>query len=572
MLDGELIAEHSSPAQSKQRHAFLCFDAVIVNGDFVGKEKDVPLTQRIAAAESFLASSPLYNFAFAASPLIFKCKEMTPVAHLQDLVARFTPVQSLDLAENGDRSRNESPAFTGWVYDLHPHSTSSTVFPHLSDGLVFTPVNTSYFGYLALKWKPTHLCSVDFSISLKEVSDAMQSKLPSFSVKGYVWNRSDLYALSAVRMTRMQACSVLQTPKLPPHFLIVECSFSSQLGQWTVERIRLDRPRPNSLKTAWNTLEVIAHALTLEDIVKEFQQCLDDKVSNVQDGIESSLHVESSVGKHYDLVQASRQTGFREERIAVHRKVMNWSKACLFKAIMLYSSDVSDKCELQLLSALRQQQIDYSKTKSGVPNLAHNVKTAKKTRGGDVPSINVLDIACGRGGDIKKFTSDRLVNVYVGVDISHEQLRDCADRASSTGRITTPITCLGDASMGPWRDTVPRSTDLATSTVQFDVAWCMFALHYFCETEETLARLFSHVADTLKSGGKFACTFPNPYHICEQLRQKHSSASGASKEEEIDKIYKVQRCESESSELSLDACLTEFGHAYQFSLGDAVQV
>ena len=593
VLDGELIYEHGD--QIKQRHAFLCFDAVIVDGDFVGKSHSVTLTDRISKAEAFLAKSPLYFFAFSPSPLIFKCKEFTPVSRISEVIARLTPFHYSPQQEQD--SVIHVPGLAGWVYDqqtecppptLDTSSTSSssstTSFPHLSDGLVFTPVGKTYYDYIAYKWKPAHMCTVDFSITLAEVSNAVQRKTFKFPITGSVLSHKDsLIPLNQIWMTKQQGRDILQSNLATPT-VVVECAFVGQLSQWVLKKIRLDRPVPNALKTAWSNLEVIAETVTMECIIDTLQQhYLDQDVHQAPRGmgvVASSLppdHV-ADVSKHYDLVQASRHTGFRDERIAVHRKVMNWAKACLFKAVNFASSKGTNQSNTALLAALKKQQIDYSNGKISYPNLNKPEKRSKKVsskNNNNMPYIiNVLDIACGRGGDIKKFTSDNTVNMYVGIDISAEQLKDCEERALANRRVRQCITCLGDASTGSWTEVITQATGLPSAAGKFDVAWCMFALHYFCDTEATLRQLFLHLTDSLKVGGKMACTFPNPYHIFEQL--KHGGTVGTSSDITAGegKVYKVERNagSGELFSLSLDDCLKTFGHAYQFSLGDAVQV
>jgi SAM-dependent methyltransferase len=171
---------------------------------------------------------------------------------------------------------------------------------------------------------------------------------------------------------------------------------------------------------------------------------------------------------------------------------------------------------------------------------------------------------------VKKFTSDNKVDMYVGVDISPEQLKDCEERARANRRVKQCITCLGDAATGTWKDVIARATGLPSVSGQFNVAWCMFALHYFCNTEDNLRRLFTHVSDALAVGGKFACTFPNPYYIFEELKRGEAARDSCGDE----KIYQVQREDGGDIPftLGLDDCLKTFGHVYRFSLGDAVQV
>mmetsp|Transcript_19917 Transcript_19917/g.33572 ORF Transcript_19917/g.33572 Transcript_19917/m.33572 type:complete len:1191 (+) Transcript_19917:54-3626(+) len=576
VLDGELIAEATiGEKKQKPRQAFLCFDAIIVNDDFVGKRHGVSLLERVAQAEAFLSKSPLYFFAFSPSPLLFKCKSFTSVANIVEVVALFCPLYATAMPDDGE----ETPELLGWVYGEESTAESpgsvntpagSGAFPHMSDGLVFTPMHKNYYDYIAYKWKPASMCTVDFAISLGEVSNALQRQAEKFSVTGSVLSHNDSHIpLIQVWMTKRQGSDVMES-KTVKSFMVVECAFEGKHSQWVLKRIRLDRASPNSLKSAWGNLEVIAEAVTLDCIVDTVGKREEKKSV---DAVTTPVDDVGKVSMHYDMVQASRQTGFREERIAVHRKVMNWSKACLFKAAMFFTSSMTEHPnDNYLIASLQKQHAEYFSGKKCFPNLNSAEKKPKKSnhKSSGAGAINVLDIACGRGGDIRKFTSDHSVNVYVGVDISPEQLKDCEERAKQNRGIKHCITCLGDASTGSWKDLVSRFTNMPSSSGQFDAAWCMFALHYFCGSEDTLRLLFLHVADSLKVGGKFACTFPNPYYIHDQLTR---GAAMRNEDSVDDKIYKV--CSNESGDkpfaLSIEDCLTTFGNVYQFSLGDAVQ-
>ena len=115
------------------------------------------------------------------------------------------------------------------------------------------------------------------------------------------------------------------------------------------------------------------------------------------------------------------------------------------------------------------------------------------------PGDTLLDLACGRGGDLHKWADVGVARV-VGVDISSRALEQAHARyhalrppfAFETHHVTT-------LKMHPW--TCPHAP--------LDIATCMFALHYFFESEAS-ARTFLHtVASNLKKGGYFLCVLPD---------------------------------------------------------------
>ena len=554
ILDGELVSEHVSDRALK--NAFLCFDAVMVNGDFIGKRHGVTLMDRILMASEFLFHSKLYYFAFSSSPLIFKCKTFSPMADIAAVVSKLTPI-----SQNCTGQSTDQIEVLGWVYDEKNKADSADSFPHLSDGLIFTPIGKTYYDYLAYKWKPPNLCTVDFSVHLDHVLKAIRQNVLDISVPGSTLGpQNNPYSLNDIFMTKKQAEEVI---KCTSKVVVVECTYVVSSSRWVLKKVRLDRPQPNALKTAWRILEVVAENLKLESVVEAIGLYLNAPEPNV-------TSIASEVIKHYDLVQASRQSGFREERIAMHRKVMNWSKACLFNSLINFTPTTCDVSHATLLSGLYEQQHLFFADVSNFPNLntpLENERNGKRVKRLGCEVINVLDVACGRGGDIKKFTSDNVIGAYVGVDISPEQLNECQERLQHNRRIRKYLTCLGDASLGTWDNEVRRALGIATCHSFFDYAWCMFALHYFCDSEVRLRNLFLHVTASLKIGGKVAFTFPNPYYICEHLKNGDKRACD-------DKIYKVnvdKDCEK-STAMELDDYLDTFGISYRFSLGDAVQV
>ncbi|KAJ8604471.1 hypothetical protein CTAYLR_000952 [Chrysophaeum taylorii] len=131
----------------------------------------------------------------------------------------------------------------------------------------------------------------------------------------------------------------------------------------------------------------------------------------------------------------------------------------------------------------------------------------------------VLDLACGKGGDLGKF---RRVREYVGVDIAQTSLNDLAERlVTSRPRAfqRVPVKLLA-ASLGSRSLSSEPPFPLWTGTSdggtwgtghldpwhQFDVASMQFALHYMFETEARATSFFSDLASLVRVGGRFVAT------------------------------------------------------------------
>ena len=110
----------------------------------------------------------------------------------------------------------------------------------------------------------------------------------------------------------------------------------------------------------------------------------------------------------------------------------------------------------------------------------------------------LLDVACGRGGDLHKWDTAKIKHVH-GIDISPGEIEEAKRRYAS----------------GTWKHTTCDfhvSSTLATKDwffKEYDVVSCMFALHYFCGSEKTLDHVLRNVSASLKPGGYFIGTVPD---------------------------------------------------------------
>ena len=149
----------------------------------------------------------------------------------------------------------------------------------------------------------------------------------------------------------------------------------------------------------------------------------------------------------------------------------------------------------------------------------------------------VLDIGCGKGGDLGKWQqSPQPVQLYVGVDpaeVSIDQARERyrqmrsrgghggrgGGRGGFRGRPPPPPLFEGrfhvkDCYSGSIGDIdIIRQVGFAQSSVSshrgFDVVSMMFCLHYAFESEEKARQMLQNVASSLKKGGRFIGCIPN---------------------------------------------------------------
>eukprot|EP01006_Ploeotia_vitrea_P023988 TRINITY_DN56685_c0_g1_i1.p1 TRINITY_DN56685_c0_g1~~TRINITY_DN56685_c0_g1_i1.p1 ORF type:complete len:930 (+),score=47.74 TRINITY_DN56685_c0_g1_i1:1-2790(+) len=204
--------------------------------------------------------------------------------------------------------------------------------------------------------------------------------------------------------------------------------------------------------------------------------------------VQAAQLAQSEVGQHYNKVTNIQAKIGGSER-SVLRKFNNWIKAVL---------------------------------------VSLSVPTQAKNEAG----FTVLDLCCGRGGDIGKWTiagCDR----YVGIDISKDAVLEARSRAEKhnhqqqnrfkgpqrgapgTQHLTADFChqdCFGD-------QVVPYFMRQSYPTPFFDVVSCQFAVHYAFESEAKVRQTLTNVTRYLKPKGWFVGTTVDERVVLSKLKE-----------------------------------------------------
>lgn len=117
----------------------------------------------------------------------------------------------------------------------------------------------------------------------------------------------------------------------------------------------------------------------------------------------------------------------------------------------------------------------------------------------------LLDLACGRGGDLHKWRALEVKKV-LGLDISGASIDEARARCAAIRadlRFSFERADLAE----PWLGADP-----------YDVVSCMFALHYFFDTERAAQAIVKTAADNLREGGYFIGIVPDARQVLERIK------------------------------------------------------
>lgn len=154
----------------------------------------------------------------------------------------------------------------------------------------------------------------------------------------------------------------------------------------------------------------------------------------------------------------------------------------------------------------------------------------------------VLDLGCGKGGDLGKWQqAPQPVELYVGLDPAevsieqarerYRQMRDRGGRGGRGGHFRRPPPRLFEARFqvkdcfGESLEDIEivRQVGFTQSNISsdrgFDVVSMMFTMHYAFESEAKARQMLKNVAGSLKKGGRLIGAIPNSDVIGEKVRE-----------------------------------------------------
>lgn len=158
-------------------------------------------------------------------------------------------------------------------------------------------------------------------------------------------------------------------------------------------------------------------------------------------------------------------------------------------------------------------------------------------------NATVLDLACGKGGDMGKWNFNR-IKKYVGIDIASESVKNAIERFKASNwefKCRFAICDLG-------KFDINNDSDFFNEYDAFDCISMQFALHYLFESEESINLLFKTVSRRLKKDKYFIGTISDGNAIIRLIRNGFIDIMEKGKEENKEEKEEAQENEEKNEE------------------------
>ena len=134
-------------------------------------------------------------------------------------------------------------------------------------------------------------------------------------------------------------------------------------------------------------------------------------------------------------------------------------------------------------------------------------------------NLSVLDLCCGRGGDLEKYFKSG-VRLYVGADLAEELLRNAIDRIEKLQKekfknnFETKCFFITEDISHPDNTLLQK----IPKHFSFDIVSCQFAMHYHFESEARVRSFLINVVSKMRNGGLFIGSIIDSNILVKKLR------------------------------------------------------
>ncbi|KAL7984420.1 hypothetical protein Chor_002990, partial [Crotalus horridus] len=172
-------------------------------------------------------------------------------------------------------------------------------------------------------------------------------------------------------------------------------------------------------------------------------------------------------------------------------------------------------------------------------------------------NITVLDLGCGKGGDLLKWKKGRICKLVctdiadISVQQCEQRYQDMRNRGRQNDRFFSAEFITADSTKEL------LSKKYRDSNMYFDICSCQFVYHYSFETYEQADMMLKNACEQLSPGGYFIGTTPDSYELVKRLESSETNSFG-------NEIYNVM--------FQTKGDYPLFGCKYDFHLEEVVDV
>ncbi|XP_026155810.1 mRNA cap guanine-N(7) methyltransferase isoform X2 [Mastacembelus armatus] len=181
----------------------------------------------------------------------------------------------------------------------------------------------------------------------------------------------------------------------------------------------------------------------------------------------------------------------------------------------------------------------------------------EQVRGEGPQQVSVLDLGCGKGGDLLKWRRGG-INHLVCADIAGVSVEQCQSRyeeMKKKSHVNEKIFNAQFITADCTKEVLSEKLD--DPELMFDICSCQFVYHYSFESEQKADMMLRNACERLRPGGFFIGTTPDAFELVKRLEASDSLSFG-------NEVFKVSFQSKGSYPL--------FGCQYNFSLEDVVNV
>ena len=576
IVEGELIY-----IDEKRIYLFMMFDCLYYKGKDI--RNTIKLSERLSHMESICKS-------FKFNPFTIKEYEMKSAFNLEHIKEYYANNIKSFYKQLNDEINKMKPNQT-LIYPkifLYPSGgSSSEVFlfsdiiwnnctknvnvdcPYHLDGIILTPLEQKYTRdrkeqkYPIYKYKPPHTNSLDVYITFEKNKDTggfmdiFDNSLP------------DKIEFKTFRVINLFVGDVVNGREQPVPFMKEEnnCIIYLPLVDGNIRDVEGNIIMDNTVvEVVYTNDTTMPHPYRWKVLKTRW------------DKTESVMRYNKRYGNNKDVAEKIWKSMIESVTI---EEIANLSNPKTYEMQMKL---LTSRLDSSIINSQKKQDIYYQKITNLLKKLRefHNwIKSiliytycspTANTLGGKVIRQSVLDIGCGRGGDILKIYHAR-VGEYVGIDVDFEGIYSATDGAISRYNfLKTKFPDFGKVSFIQADGSVPLDSNSQIKAIsnlskdnikalervfnnnkQFDVISSQMVIHYLFKNEESINNLVHNIKTYLKKDGFIILTLFDPDRIIPMFDNGKITAYYTDDEGKRNILYEIVKKYSDDDSKNLNS-------------------